>query len=72
VGAKVHEQMEKVMVEYYKCGAVKLELETLMWQLGGERKKAKELFKIHMVKLQDLVPLLSCTLVPANLVRRGT
>ena len=43
VEAKVHEQVEKMMTEYYKCGALKLKMESLQMQFEGERKNAEQL-----------------------------
>jgi hypothetical protein len=55
VEAKVHEQTEKMMTEYYKCGAMKLKMESFHMVFEGERKRAEQLFKTEMVKLQDLI-----------------
>jgi hypothetical protein len=55
VEAKVHEQVEKMMTECYKCGALKLKMESLQMQFEREQKNAEQLFKTEMVKLQDLI-----------------
>jgi hypothetical protein len=55
VEAKVHEQVEKMMTEYYKCGALKIKMESFHMVFEGERKRAEKLLNTEMVKLQDLI-----------------